>query len=207
MWDQTFELRARNASLAPGEAKWTLERISKETGIPKSTLGHLYGNAFAKLTSNMFIGLDSLQELTLTSNQISSIEARSFNGLSNLKTLYLFGNAFAKLTSNMFIGLDSLQELILTSNQISSIEARSFNGLSNLEKLWLDSNNLAIICVLTSNRSMFIGLDSLQELTLASNQISSIEARSFNGLSNLEKLSLSSNQISSIESSILQWTV
>ena len=40
MWDQAFELRVRNASLAPGEAKWTLERISKETGIPKSTLGH-----------------------------------------------------------------------------------------------------------------------------------------------------------------------
>ena len=42
MWDQAFELRARNASLTPGEAKWTLERISKETGIPKSTLGHCF---------------------------------------------------------------------------------------------------------------------------------------------------------------------
>ena len=39
MWDQAFELRARNASLTPGEAKWTLERISKETGIHKSPLG------------------------------------------------------------------------------------------------------------------------------------------------------------------------
>ena len=42
MWDQAFELRARNASLAPGEAKWTLERISKVTGIPKSMLGHRF---------------------------------------------------------------------------------------------------------------------------------------------------------------------
>ena len=40
MWDQAFELRARNASLTPGEAKWTLERISKATGIPKSMLEH-----------------------------------------------------------------------------------------------------------------------------------------------------------------------
>ena len=39
-WDQAFELRVRNASLAQGEAKWTLERISTKTGIPKSTLGH-----------------------------------------------------------------------------------------------------------------------------------------------------------------------
>ena len=32
----------RNASLAPGEAKSTLERISAKTGIPKSTLGHCF---------------------------------------------------------------------------------------------------------------------------------------------------------------------
>ena len=42
MWDQAFELRVRNASLALGEAKWTLERISKATGIPKSMLGHRF---------------------------------------------------------------------------------------------------------------------------------------------------------------------
>ena len=42
MCHQAFELRVRNASLALGEAKWTLERISKETGIPKSMLGHRF---------------------------------------------------------------------------------------------------------------------------------------------------------------------
>ena len=39
-WDKAFELRARNASLTPGGPKWTLERISAKTGIPKSMLGH-----------------------------------------------------------------------------------------------------------------------------------------------------------------------
>ena len=43
-WDQAFKLRVRNASLAPGEPKWTLERISKKTGIPKSMLGHGFDN-------------------------------------------------------------------------------------------------------------------------------------------------------------------
>ena len=32
----------RNASLTPGEPKWTLERISTKTGIPKSMLGHRF---------------------------------------------------------------------------------------------------------------------------------------------------------------------
>ena len=39
-WGEAFELKVRSASLTPGEAKWTLERISTLTGIPKSMLGH-----------------------------------------------------------------------------------------------------------------------------------------------------------------------
>ena len=36
-WDKAFKLRARNAGLTPGEAKWTLERISTKTGILHSS--------------------------------------------------------------------------------------------------------------------------------------------------------------------------
>ena len=42
MWDKAFELRARNANLGPDEKKWTLDRISEKTGIPRSTLGHRF---------------------------------------------------------------------------------------------------------------------------------------------------------------------
>ena len=41
-WEKAFELRARNANLQPTEKKWTLDRISESTGIPKSTLGHRF---------------------------------------------------------------------------------------------------------------------------------------------------------------------
>ena len=41
-WDEAFELRARNASLALREPKWTLERISTKSGISKSMLGHCF---------------------------------------------------------------------------------------------------------------------------------------------------------------------
>ena len=41
-WDEAFELRARNPSLTLGEPKWTLERISTKTGIPKSMLGYCF---------------------------------------------------------------------------------------------------------------------------------------------------------------------
>ena len=39
-WVEAFALRARNSNLGPDEKKWTLDRISERTGIPRSTLGH-----------------------------------------------------------------------------------------------------------------------------------------------------------------------
>ena len=41
-WGEAFELRVRNASFTLGEPKWTQERISTKTGIPKSMLGHYF---------------------------------------------------------------------------------------------------------------------------------------------------------------------
>ena len=40
-WVEAFALRARNSNLSPDE-KWTLDRISERTGIPRSTLGHRF---------------------------------------------------------------------------------------------------------------------------------------------------------------------
>ena len=41
-WVEAFALRARNSNLGPDEKKWTLNRISERTGIPRSTLGHRF---------------------------------------------------------------------------------------------------------------------------------------------------------------------
>ena len=41
-WEEAFALRARNLNLGPDEKKWTLDRISDKTGIPRSTLGHRF---------------------------------------------------------------------------------------------------------------------------------------------------------------------
>ena len=42
-WVEAFALRVRNLNLSPDEKKWTLDRISERTGIPRSTLGHRFG--------------------------------------------------------------------------------------------------------------------------------------------------------------------
>ena len=41
-WQEAFDLRKLNETMAPGDPKWTLDRIAEKTGIPKSTLGHRF---------------------------------------------------------------------------------------------------------------------------------------------------------------------
>ena len=41
-WVEALALRARNLNLGPDEKKWTLDRISEKTVIPRSTLGHRF---------------------------------------------------------------------------------------------------------------------------------------------------------------------
>ena len=41
-WEKAFELKKKNETLAPGEPKWTSDKIAEETGIPKLTLGHRF---------------------------------------------------------------------------------------------------------------------------------------------------------------------
>ena len=42
MWEKAFKLKKLNETLEKGQKRWTLDAICKETGIPKSTLGHRF---------------------------------------------------------------------------------------------------------------------------------------------------------------------
>ena len=136
----------------------------------------------------MFIGLDSLQELTLSSNQIASIEARSFNGLSNLETLWLDSNNLAELRYDMFLRLDKLRRIALNMNNISSVNGGVFTGLLNLKILDLDDNSIAEL-----RSDSFRGIDTLTQIWLFNNKLSTFESSVFTGLPRPLQLTLGRN--------------
>ncbi|KAI8500884.1 hypothetical protein Bbelb_217020 [Branchiostoma belcheri] len=141
----------------------------------------LHNNQLTSLRSDMFVRLDSLQDLGLNHNNIHSIEAGTFNATPQLRTLSLYNNQLTSLRSDMFVGLDNLQ--YLHDNNIHSIEAGTFNATPQLRTLSLYNNQL------TSPRSdMFVGLDNLQYLH--DNNIHSIEAGTFNATPQLRTLHL-----------------
>ncbi|XP_041981152.1 connectin-like [Aricia agestis] len=171
-------------------------------------------SSILKIESETFVNLTSVQEMTLTKNQIVVLNKYAFYNLPNLTTLTLDENRIKKLETDTFYGLPALQKLFLTSNNISKIEEgafrhlvnlleleldrnniselnkESFNGLANLKRLDLRRNKIAIL-----NSFTFIELWNLQELLLDYNEIYILAQRTFDGLSQLKKLSLSHNKL------------
>ena len=62
----------------------------------------------------MFDGLDNLQELDLSHNNLSELPPGLFNGLSNLQSLHLQYNKLRRLPPDAFDGLSNLQWLDLS---------------------------------------------------------------------------------------------
>jgi len=85
-------------------------------------------------------GLTNLTGLTLSGNQLSSIESGDFDGPTNLTWLYLSHNQLSSIESGDFDGLTNLTNLYLSYNQLSSIESGAFSGLTNLTELHLSGN-------------------------------------------------------------------
>ncbi|CAK1582530.1 unnamed protein product [Parnassius mnemosyne] len=174
-------------------------------------------SSIKNIESYSFVNLTTVQEMTLTKNQIVTLSKYAFFNLPNLTILTLDENRINKLVTETFYELPSLEKLYLTSNNISVIEGGTFkhlvnlleleldrnniselkkecfNGLANLKRLDLRRNNLSIL-----NSFTFTELWNLQELLLDYNEIYILAQRTFDGLSQLKKLSLSHNKLVSL---------
>ncbi|KAI8506781.1 hypothetical protein Bbelb_152220 [Branchiostoma belcheri] len=185
--------------------------------LTRLTILRLNNNQLTILRADMFVGLDSLQQLYLYYNNISTIGAEAFVNLPRLEYLSLHDNQITSLPSDVFAELDSLDTLFLHYNNIPSIEAGTFHGMPRLRNLTLYNNNISTIASeaflnlpslkqlslhfnqLTNLQSdMFVGLDSLLVLYLHHNNISTTAAGTFVNLHKLETLDLSHNNISTI---------
>ena len=154
----------------------------------------LSNNEITSIESGDFYGLTNLVSLFLSNNPITSIENGDFHGLTSLAWLSLHSGQITSIESGDFDGLTNLQRLDLGGNDITSIERGDFDELTSLHTLWLSRNQIASIA-----NGDFVGLASLQVLTLDGNELASIEIGDFEGLASLVALSLYGNEIASID--------
>ncbi|MDE0687246.1 MAG: cadherin domain-containing protein [Candidatus Poribacteria bacterium] len=145
------------------------------------------------LKAGDFDGLSSLDSLALYKNRLRSLPADLFSGMSALSRLDLGSNDLSSLPADVFSELSSLSWLSLSFNKLNGLPAGIFSGPSSLNTLNLSYNKLSSL-----PSDLFSELSSLRTLNLSSNKLSGLPADLFSGVSSLSWLSLSFNELSGL---------
>ena len=161
------------------------------------SVGHLslYNNELESLPAGVFSGLSVSRNLRLDNNQLESLPAGVFSGLSISGSLYLYSNELESLPAGVFSGLSISGSLFLYSNELESLPAGIFSGLS-VRSLYLSNNRLESL-----SAGVFSGLSISGALYLYSNELESLSAGVFSGLS-VGTLHLSNNQLESLPAGV-----
>ncbi|XP_072040799.1 G-protein coupled receptor GRL101-like [Amphiura filiformis] len=144
------------------------------------------------------------ESLTLSGNNLSSLEPATFKTFNHMEILSLAGNMLTNIRVHTFAGLSNLLWLDLSHNKIQYLEmsedqvqpildgndtnkdvSTSFSGLQSLQTLDLSQNKMV---VLTSH--IFHELPQLKELFLFDVPLLNLEADVFYGLTELRTLVL-----------------
>ena len=88
----------------------------------------------------IFDGLTTLEDLDLSSNPLTTLDADLFDGLTALKELKLYQNSLSTLDADLFAGLTALTRLELHDNSLTALNADIFDGITLLERLNLECN-------------------------------------------------------------------
>ncbi|XP_050458965.1 podocan-like [Cataglyphis hispanica] len=134
-------------------------------------------------------GLENLQYLSISANQINDIESNAFEDTNKLVYLNLSKNEITSLHSDIFEKLQSLRLLDLSSNKLKIVPQ-----ISNETVISIFSLNYNNIKNVMSNA--FVQMPKLTKLLLRGNQIDEINVKAFAQLSLLKILDLSKNKLS-----------
>ncbi|KAL3279083.1 hypothetical protein HHI36_016597 [Cryptolaemus montrouzieri] len=142
------------------------------------------------LRSNLFISINSVEEIFLNSTGVDVIQISAFSGLSKLEKLHLEDNKISNIYRGTFNSLYSLKFLDLHENEIDFIESGSFMGLGSLENIDLSYNKIRNI-----SYDLIEPLKKLDKLILTNNFLTSVDFTIPKGLktlyldhNNIEKL-------------------
>ena len=135
-------------------------------------------NSLDDLPNNCFENCHILEVLSLENNNISVLRKQVFKGLASLKTLNLDGNRL--IQSGVLSNMDAFYPL--KTLRIFSIRSNSHATGTT----WL---NICDVCMIMSN---------VRQLDFSDNNIHAIPSRCFAACSHLEQLSLASNNLTEL---------
>ena len=150
------------------------------------------------LKAGDFAGLSNLTFLSIWGTDLTELPTGVFNGLSRLRELNIHTNRnLATLPSGIFDGLTLITELRMNHNAIAELPAGVFEDLQVLRVLNLGGNELT-----TLPEGVFDNLTHLEELDIRENGLTTLPEGIFDNLSDLERLSLNNNGLTSLRADL-----
>eukprot|EP00041_Stephanoeca_diplocostata_P030953 m.949637 g.949637 ORF g.949637 m.949637 type:complete len:973 (-) comp23856_c0_seq1:77-2995(-) len=133
----------------------------------------LRGNHISLIEIGAFVGLGSLQEVSLEENLLTMIHPAVFTFTPDLKLLRLGSNRLSELPTSLFSPMNVLEELHLENNLLTAVPPLA---QTTLEELFLQRNHITML-----RDGTFNALTSLRELHLEINSnLRRIEENVFN---------------------------
>lgn len=152
--------------------------------------------------SNPIQSCESLDELLVGVNLLTSIPAGIFRNCRNLTQLSFLFNQLTALDNEAFAGLENLQTLELSLNRFVQVNPTAFAPLANLRYL-----NLAYNEITELSPTIFQFLPQLIDLNLVRNNITSWNQSILATNLQLTRVSLSDNLISTISDDMFPYTL
>ena len=219
--DDTSEDDTRSTPVRPQVTGPTLAVCDRTSRVRDAILARLSGiDDCAEVTAHNLRSIDG--EMNLHDRGIASLKSGDFSGMNGLEFLKLSGNDLTTLPAGVFDGLSAVRELSLQSNDLASLPAGAFRGLTG--RLWikLDNNEfsafpgaalddlgpnltglyLAYNDIASLPAGAFEDFEQLKTINLENNELTALPAGVFDGLGALEYLFLGSNDIASLPAGV-----
>ncbi|XP_044009805.1 leucine-rich repeats and immunoglobulin-like domains protein 3 isoform X2 [Aphidius gifuensis] len=206
-WTEILELKDNSIVNLDFEAFNSLNKLKKldissnklqdnfTSSLPKfSSLTELRVNKNSLKKLPNLSALVNLNDLTISHNDIVSIDGGVINKMTNLENLDLSNNRITILNDSKFSKSNKLTKLNLNNNEISDISLGYFDNLTYLEELRLNKNSIKQLVT-----GVFGNLTNLKLLELNRNDLQQIHGLIFKNLINLEELKLKRNKIDTID--------
>lgn len=173
--------------------------IFENLGLQKVINIKITNSSLNFVDASAFHGLNDLDDVNLSNNEIILFHPDTFKTNSKLQRLTLKGNPLQltqilKPEQNYLLSSSSLVELDLSHCQLKELTSNTLSQLPNLQYVNLASNNIKTISPQT-----FQNVEFLEEIDLSHNNIESLEDGLFLDIEDLTTLTLVNNSLQSFD--------
>ncbi|XP_031765012.2 follicle-stimulating hormone receptor isoform X2 [Galleria mellonella] len=155
-------------------------------------------NYMSEVESGALGGARALRTLRLARNLLRAVPTHALSSLAHLQTLNLAGNLISELTDSSLPPLPALHTLLLKRNRITHIEDRAFANTPSIRVLRLEENLLTVVPVAVQL------LPLLEDLSVASNRVETVEVGTLQPCRRLARLELRANPLSNLHHRALE---